>query len=252
MRAKLVKTAKLVVVKLGTGILTDRRNRLASKRIKQIVGQVERVRKSGHEVVLVSSGAVAAGMEVLGYQKRPARLEELQACAAVGQSRLMAVYQELFAAHGTQTAQVLLTHADLQDHDRHLNARNTLVALLAAGVVPVVNENDAVSFTELTVGDNDKLSALVAALLPADLLVLLTTVDGLVRNYGKPNAKVISSVKKIDGPIRKLAGGTQSRTSVGGMLSKLKAGEIVMRQLTGEATDDEVQWYLDYQRRNKL
>ena len=93
MRSKLVKTAKLVVVKLGTGILTDRRNRLASKRIKQIVGQVERVRKSGHEVALVSSGAVAAGMEVLGYQKRPARLEELQACAAVGQSRLMAVYQ---------------------------------------------------------------------------------------------------------------------------------------------------------------
>ena len=229
MRAKLVKTAKLVVVKLGTGILTDRRNRLASKRIKQIVGQVERVRKSGHEVALVSSGAVAAGMEVLGYQKRPARLEELQACAAVGQSRLMAVYQELFAAHGTQTAQVLLTHADLQDHDRHLNARNTLVALLSAGVVPVVNENDAVSFTELTVGDNDKLSALVATLLPADLLILLTTVDGLIRNYGKPNAKVISSVKKIDGPIRKLAGGTQSRTSVGGMLSKLKAGEIVMR-----------------------
>jgi glutamate 5-kinase len=228
-RAKLLKNADLMVVKLGTGILTDNRNRLASKRIKQIVGQVERVKRSGREVVLVSSGAVAAGMEALGHQIRPSSLEELQACAAVGQSRLMAVYQELFAAYDIQTAQVLLTHADLQDHDRHLNARNTLMALLAAGVVPVINENDAVSFTELTVGDNDKLSALVAALLPADLLVLLTTVDGLMRNYGKSNARVVPSVKNIDGSTRKHAGGTQSSTSVGGMLSKMKAAEIVMR-----------------------
>ena len=146
-RAKLIADAKLVVVKLGTGILTDRRNRLASSRIKQIVAQVARARKTGREVVLVSSGAVGAGMEALGYKKRPTRLEELQACAAVGQSRLMAVYQELFAAHDIQSAQVLLTHADLQDHDRHLNARITLMALLARGVVPVINENDAVSFT---------------------------------------------------------------------------------------------------------
>ena len=141
----------------------------------------------------------------------------------------MAVYQELFAAHEIQAAQVLLTHADLQDHDRHLNARNTLMALLARGDVPVINENDAVSFTELTVGDNDKLSALVAALLPADLLVLLTTAEGLVRNFGKANAKLVPTVKKIDAATRKLAGGTQSSTSVGGMASKLKAAEIVMR-----------------------
>ena len=228
-RAKLIADAKLVVVKLGTGILTDRRNRLASLRIKQILAQVARARKAGREVVLVSSGAVGAGMEALGYEKRPTRLEELQACAAVGQSRLMAVYQELFAAHDIQVAQVLLTHADLQDHDRHLNARNTLMALLARGVVPVINENDAVSFTELTVGDNDKLSALVAALLPADLLVLLTTADGLVRNFGKTNAKLVATVNKIDAATRKLAGGTQSLTSVGGMASKLKAAEIVMR-----------------------
>lgn len=228
-RAKLLANAKLVVVKLGTGILTDRRNRLASSRIKQIIGQIVRARKAGREVVLVSSGAVGAGMEALGFERRPTRLEELQACAAVGQSRLMAVYQELFAAHDIQSAQVLLTHADLQDHDRHLNARNTLMALLDRGVVPVINENDAVSFTELTVGDNDKLSALVAALLPADLLVLLTTADGLVRHFGEPNAKLVSTVKNIDAATRKLAGGTQSVTSVGGMASKLKAAEIVMR-----------------------
>ena len=229
MRAKHVKTAKLLVVKLGTGILTDKQNRLASSRIKILVGQIVRAKRTGHEIVLVSSGAVGAGMEALGYQKRPTRLEELQACAAVGQSRLMAGYQELFAAHGLQAAQVLLTHADLQDHDRHLNARNTLMALLERGVVPVINENDAVSFTELTVGDNDKLSALVAALLPADLLMLLTTSDGLVRNYGKTNAKLISIVRKIDAAISKLARGTESAASIGGMATKLEAAKVVVR-----------------------
>ena len=193
------------------------------------MGQIVRAKKCGHEIVLVSSGAVGAGMEALGYQKRPTRLEELQACAAVGQSRLMALYQELFTAHGLQAAQVLLTHADLQDHDRHLNARNTLMALLERGVVPVINENDAVSFTELTVGDNDKVSALVTALLPGDLLVLLTTSDGLVRNYGKTNAKLISTVRKIDEAISKIARGTESAASIGGMATKLEAAKIVVR-----------------------
>ena len=228
-RSKAMTATKLVVVKLGTGILTDRRNRLAATRLKSIVKQVAQARKAGREVVLVSSGAVGAGMESLGFTKRPTRLEELQACAAVGQSRLMAAYQEYFAAHNLQCAQVLLTHADLQDHDRHLNARNTLMALLDRGVVPVINENDAVTFTELTVGDNDKLSALVAALLPADLLVLLTTADGLVRNFGKPNAKLVPAVRKIDAAIEKLARGTQSVTSIGGMASKLAAVKVAVR-----------------------
>jgi glutamate 5-kinase len=229
MRAKLLKDSPLVVVKLGSGILTDTRNRLATPRIKQLVGQIARARKAGREVVLVSSGAVAAGMEALGCQKRPARLAELQACAAVGQSRLMACYDEFFAAHNLQAAQVLLTHDDLRDHDRHLNARNTLMALLDHGVVPVINQNDAVTFNELTVGDNDKLSALVAALLPADLLVQLTTADGLVRNFGKPNARLISTVRKINDTIRSLARGTQSATSIGGMASKVDAAQIAGR-----------------------
>jgi glutamate 5-kinase len=229
MRAKLLADAPLVVVKLGSGILTDARNRLATPRIKQLVGQIARARKAGREVVLVSSGAVAAGMEALGCQKRPARLAELQACAAVGQSRLMACYDELFAAHNLQAAQVLLTHDDLRDHDRHLNARNTLMALLDHGVVPVINQNDAVTFNELTVGDNDKLSALVAALLPADLLVQLTTADGLIRNFGRPNACLISIVRNIDDSIRRLARGTQSATSIGGMASKVDAAQIAGR-----------------------
>ena len=218
-----------MVVKLGSGILTDARNRLAPARIKQLVGQIARARKAGREVVLVSSGAVAAGMEALGCEKRPSRLVELQACAAVGQSRLMALYEKFFAAHDLHAAQVLLTHTDLQDHDRHLNARNTIMALLDRGVVPVINQNDAVTFNELTVGDNDKLSALVAALLPADILVQLTSADGLIRNFGKSNARIISTVRKIDDAIRRLARGTQSATSIGGMASKVDAAQIAGR-----------------------
>jgi len=229
MRAKFLKDTPLMVVKLGSGILTDAGNRLATPRIKQLVAQIARARKAGREVVLVSSGAVAAGMEALGCKKRPSRLAELQACAAVGQSRLMARYEELFATHDLQAAQVLLTHDDLRDHDRHLNARNTLMALLDRGVVPVINQNDAVTFNELTVGDNDKLSALVAALLPANLLVQLTTVDGLVRNFGKSNARLISTVRKVDDTIRSLARGTQSATSIGGMASKVDAAQIAGR-----------------------
>src|SRR5439155_24767531 len=121
-------------------------------------------------------------------------LAELQACAAVGQSRLMATYDQLFSAFNLTVAQVLLTHDDLEHHDRHLNARNTLVTLLGRGVVPIINENDAVSSTELKFGDNDKLSALVACLLPADLLVILTTVDGVIENFGRPNPKTLSLI----------------------------------------------------------
>ena len=228
MRAKL-SSASLIVLKLGTGILTDRRNRLAQGRVRQLVGQVARARKAGYEVVVVSSGAVGAGMEGLGLSSMPTHLEELQACAAVGQSRLMAAYQELFAQAGLAVGQVLLTHDDLQHHERHLNARKTIMALLDRGIVPIINENDAVSFTELTVGANDHLSALVAALLPADLLVLLTTAEGVIRNFGKPGAKVISTVRKIDDSVRRHARGTQSRTSIGGMVSKINAADVAVR-----------------------
>ena len=179
--------------------------------------------------MLVTSGAVGAGMGALGYEKRPSELAELQACAAVGQSRLMAIYEKLFAAHGLIVAQVLLTHDDLEHHERHLNARNTLVTLLGRGVVPIINENDAVSFTEIKFGDNDKLSALVASLLPADLLVILTTVDGVIENFGKANPRTISVIETIDDAIEEMAGGTDSATAVGGMASKIQAAKIVVR-----------------------
>jgi len=141
----------------------------------------------------------------------------------------MATYAELFARHGLHAAQVLLTHDDLEHHERHLNARNTLVTLLDRGVVPIINENDAVSFTEIKFGDNDTLSALVASLLPADLLVILTTVDGVIENFGKANPKTIAVVEKIDFALEKLARGTDSDTAVGGMKSKIEAAKIVVR-----------------------
>src|ERR1035438_8589355 len=190
-RSAIIKDITRIVVKLGTGVLTDSRKQPDLAQMAQLAAQVAEQRQAGREIVLVSSGAVGAGMGALGHEKRPSDLAELQACAAVGQSRLMGIYEKLFAAHGLAVAQILLTHDDLQHHERHLNARNTLVTLLRHGVVPIINENDVVSFTELKFGDNDKLSALVASLLPADLLIVLTTVDGVLENFGKANPRTI-------------------------------------------------------------
>ncbi len=229
MRSETLNNIRRIVVKLGTGVLTDSRKQPDLAQIRQLVAQVAALRKAGHEVVIVTSGAVGAGMGVLGFEKRPGTLDELQACAAVGQSRLMATYEKLFARHELHVAQVLLTHEDLEHHERHLNARHTLVTLLRRGVVPIINENDAISVTELKFGDNDKLSALVAALLPADLLVILTTVDGVVENFGTEEARLLSVIEQIDGSIEKMAGGTTSATAVGGMSSKIQAAKIVVR-----------------------
>ena len=177
-RETLVKASR-IVVKLGTGILTDSRKQPDLTQMTQLAGQIASLRAQGKEVVVVSSGAVGAGMGILGYEKRPAETAELQACAAVGQPRLMTIYEKLLGETGLRVAQVLLTHDDLEHHERHLNARTTLVALLRHGVIPVINENDAISFTEIKFGDNDQLSALVACLLPADALVILTTASKL-------------------------------------------------------------------------
>ena len=229
MRNALLKDVSRIVIKLGTGVLTDSRKQLDLAQMEQLVAQVAAQRQAGKQMVLVTSGAVGAGMGALGCAKRPAQLAELQACAAVGQTRLMATYEALFSKFDLHIAQVLLTHDDLEHHDRHLNARNTLVTLLERGVVPIINENDAISFTELKFGDNDKLAALVASLLPADLLVILTTVDGVIENFGKANPKTIPTIEQIDQTVEQLASGTQSATAVGGMASKIQAAKIVSR-----------------------
>ena len=178
-RSELLKKARRIVIKLGTGILTNAQNQPDVAQLEQLVGQISALRKEGREVILVSSGAVGAGMGSLGLRGRPKDLADLQACAAVGQTHLMQQYATLFGNHGIGVGQVLLTHEDLQHHDRHLNARNTLLALLERDIVPIVNENDAVSFTELKFGDNDRLSALVASLLPA---------EGRIRGSGRAAA----------------------------------------------------------------
>jgi glutamate 5-kinase len=228
-RSDLLKNSSRIVVKLGTGVLTDSRKQIDPAQLEQIVAQVAALRRAGKEVVVVTSGAVGAGMGALGFDTRPSDLAEKQACAAIGQSRLMSTYEKLFARHNLVVAQVLLTHDDLEHHERHLNARNTLVTLLSHGVVPIINENDAVSFTEIKVGDNDTLSALVASLLPADLLVILTTVDGVLENFGQADAKTISVIEQIDAGLEKIAGGTTSETAVGGMTTKIQAAKIVVR-----------------------
>jgi glutamate 5-kinase len=229
MRRMLLKGVTRLVVKLGTGVLTDSRKQPDFLQLVQLVAQMAQQRQAGREVLLVTSGAVGAGMGGLGLQRRPTRLHELQACAAVGQSRLMAMYADLFEKFGLRVAQVLLTHGDLEDHDRHLNARNTLLTLLERGVVPIINENDVVSVEELKFGDNDKLSALVANLLPADLLVILTSVDGVIERYDQPDARLIPVIERVDETLQRLAQGTRSETAVGGMSAKVEAARIVMR-----------------------
>lgn len=229
MRRELLKGVRRVVVKLGTGVLTDARKQPDFLQFVQLAAQVAEQRHAGRDLVLVTSGAVGAGMGVLGLARRPAKLDELQACAAIGQSRLMSVYSDLFEKFGHHVAQVLLTHADLANHDRHVNARNTLLTLLERGVIPIINENDVVSVEELKFGDNDRLSALVACLLPADLLVILTTVEGLIERYGEAGARVIPHVHHVDDTLRKLAGGTNSTTAIGGMATKLDAAAIATR-----------------------
>jgi len=228
-RSEWLKDVRRVVVKLGTGVLTDTDNQPDPAQMGQLAAQIAEQRLAGKEVVVVSSGAVGAGMGALGHEKRPADLADLQACAAVGQSRLMTIYEKLFAAHRLTVAQILLTHDDLEHHERHLNARNTLVTLLRHGVVPIINENDAVSFTELKFGDNDKLSALAASLLPADLLIILTTVDGVIANFGKANPRTLPIIESIDEAVEAMAGGTDSATATGGMTSKIQAAKIVVR-----------------------
>jgi len=228
-RSEILKDVTRLVVKLGTGVLTDSRKQPDRAQMEQLVAQIAEQRQAGKEIVLVSSGAVGAGMGALRYEKRPSELAELQACAAVGQSRLMAIYEKLFGAHGLAVAQILLTHDDLQHHERHLNARSTLVTLLSHGVVPIINENDVVSVTELKFGDNDRLSALVASLLPADLLLVLTTVDGVLEGFGKAAPRTISVIERVDEALERTAGGTTSATAVGGMASKIQAAKIAMR-----------------------
>lgn len=219
-----------VVIKIGSSALVDRANHPDESVIASLVEQMTAVRRADIEVVCVSSGAIAAGLSELGLAKRPNDLPGLQAAAAVGQARLVECYRRLFARHGVAAAQVLLTHADLRARRRHLNARNTLNRLLRDGIVPIVNENDTVAVDEIRVGDNDVLSALVAVLLRADLLVLLTDTDGLwSRPPHEASAELLREVDRITESTHEMARGAGSPVGTGGMRTKLEAAEIVTR-----------------------
>ncbi len=222
-----------VVVKIGSRVLVDERHVLDEDRVGALAAQMAALRADGREILCVSSGAIAAGLRDLGSRERPRDLPSLQAAAALGQSRLIGLYRRFFAEHGLATAQVLLTRADLQARERHLNARNTLNRLLGAGVVPVVNENDTVAVDEIRVSDNDVLSALVACLVRADLLVLLTTADGLMTRPPTASAdtggELVEVVDRITADIHAMAGDAGSDLATGGMRSKLQAAEMVTR-----------------------
>ncbi|MCB9838008.1 MAG: glutamate 5-kinase [Phycisphaeraceae bacterium] len=218
-----------VVVKVGSRLLVDERHQLDESRIASLVEQIVRVRQGGRQVVLVSSGAIAAGLPDLGLAKRPKDLPSLQAAAALGQARLIEIYRDRFAEHGVAVGQALLTHADLRDRDRHLNARHALNRLLEAGALPIINENDTVAVDEIRVGDNDQLSALVGNLVRADLVVLLTTVGGLYTAPPERGGSLIPRVGAVTAEIRAMAGDSGDGVGTGGMRTKLDAAEICAR-----------------------
>ena len=212
-----------VVVKVGSSVLSHPGGALDHHRCERLVAQLIQLRGQGTQVVFVSSGAIAAGMGSLGFKQRPRRLPQLQAAASVGQGQLMRLYDELFGGSNVRVGQILLTRDDLANRQRYLNARHTLLTLLEAGVVPIVNENDTVAVEEIRFGDNDQLSALVAGLVHADALVILSDVDGLLQH-----GRAIPVVEAITPELTRLAGGTSRATSTGGMATKLEAARIAM------------------------
>lgn len=228
--------AKRVVVKIGSSLLTDGGRGLNKQAIADWVAQMAGLRNQAIDVVLVSSGSVAEGMVRLKLKARPKALHELQAAASVGQMGLVRRFEDEFQLHGLLAAQVLLTHDDLSDRQRYLNARSTLLTLLDFGVIPVINENDAVATEEIRFGDNDTLGALVANLVEADLLILLTDQTGLfdANPSLNPDAKLISSVSVNDGLLDEVAGGSISGLGRGGMFTKVRAARLAAR--SGAAT----------------
>lgn len=223
--------SKRIVVKVGSALVTNNGTGLSQDFIAECARQIAILQQSGREVVLVSSGAIAAGMQRLGWSKRPNAMHALQASAAVGQMGLTQAYETVFASHGLKSAQVLLTHDDLADRSRYLNARSTLNTLLELGVVPIINENDTVVTDEIKFGDNDTLGALVANLVEAELLIILTDQKGLYSADPRvvPDATLISEGNAEDRSYEAIAGGAGSGISKGGMITKIKAAQRAAR-----------------------
>ena len=230
-RRKILGRVRRIVVKVGSSILASVEKGLHYEVFSNLTKEISDLKHQGYEIVLVSSGAIAAGMEKLGYKTRPQTITQKQATAAVGQTRLMNIYENYFSRFQQMVAQVLLTHDDLSHRRRFLNARNTLLTLLELGIIPIINENDTVVVEEIKLGDNDNLSALITNLIGADLLIILTDMEGLCDSDPRrnPNARCISLVEDVDVDLDGVTGETTSEMSVGGMISKVQAARKASR-----------------------
>jgi len=232
MRAEILDKVRRIVIKIGSRVLTADGEGLDDAFLAALANEVARQREKGREVIIVSSGAVAAGVKALGLTTtRPRTIPQKQAAAAVGQSKLMQAYEQAFSGHGLKVAQILLTRDDLANRLRFLNARAALDALLECGVVPVINENDTVVVDEIKFGDNDNLSALVTSLVEAHLLVILTDIDGYydADPRSNPDARLVPLVKAVTREVERAAGSSGSSVGTGGMITKLAAAKRVGR-----------------------
>lgn len=232
-----LKEKKRIVIKIGSSSLTQpETGRLDLIKLEILVREISNLRNQGKEVVLVSSGAIMVGRNALGFKERPQRLAEKQACASVGQARLMMIYQKLFMEYNQIASQVLMTKNTMVDDLNRMNAKNTFNELLAMGVIPIVNENDTIATYEIEFGDNDTLSAVVAALIKADLLILLSDIDGLFTDdpHNNPDAAFIDVVESLDDHLLAMGkGSTGSNVGTGGMATKLSAAKVA----TGAGAD---------------
>lgn len=220
---------KRIVVKVGTSTLTYNTGKLNLSRVERLAMVLSDLANQGRDIVLVTSGAIGVGMGKLGIEKRPADIAIKQALAAVGQGMLMQIYEKMFSEYGRVVAQILITKEDIFFEDRNRNACNTFNSLLNYGVIPIVNENDTIATDEIKIGDNDVLSAYVAKLVEADLLILLSDIDGLYdRDPKLDGAKLINRVERIDDSIKKIAKGAGSELGTGGMVTKINAAQIVL------------------------
>ena len=219
-----------IVIKIGTSTLAYATGQLNIRRVEALCKTMSDIRNAGHELILVSSGAIGMGVGKLGLRERPRDIPGKQAAAAVGQCELMYIYDKLFSEYHHTVAQLLITADNLTNETRHGNFTNTLTRLLELGVVPVINENDTVATEEIVIGDNDTLAAQVARSVGAQLLILLSDIDGLYTAdpHTNPNAKLLPVVRRVDEDIRKLAGVSSTTQGTGGMVTKLRAAEICL------------------------
>jgi glutamate 5-kinase len=222
--------ARRIVVKVGTSTLTHATGKLNLYRIEKLVRELADLANEGREIILVTSGAVGAGLDRMGLAERPKTIPEKQALAAVGQGILMHIYEKIFAEYGQTVAQVLLTKENSLRHNQYMNSRNALLTLLKMAVIPIINENDAIAVDELKIGDNDTLSATVATLVDADALVILSDIEGVYTANPQTDkkAKLIDCIEEITPAVEKLAGGAGSKLGTGGMYTKIQAAKIAV------------------------